>query len=133
MNDLRIYKGVFLVAAAYDLILGALFLFLYPWVYGVLGIGLPSEPAYLQMAAAFVLVQGVMYLLIYRNMARNRDLIIVGALYKAAYAAISLYHWTLGDLPHVAFAVFGVLDIVFLVAFVMSLGAMGRAAPAEAG
>ncbi|HSG49046.1 MAG TPA: hypothetical protein VLA43_14590 [Longimicrobiales bacterium] len=132
MTDLRVYRKVFLVAAAYDLVLGVAFLFLYPWVYGLLGIGLPSEPAYLQTSAAFVVVQGIMYLLIAREMTRNRDLILVGAIYKAAYAGISLYHWTLGDLPHVVFAVFGLLDIVFLVAFVMCLGAMGRATPAEA-
>lgn len=125
MDNLRFCRGVFFVAAAYDLVLGAIFLFLYPWAYGVLGIGLPAEPAYLQMAAAFVLVQGIMYVLVYRNLERNRDLILVGAIYKASYAAISLYHLGVGDLPHVAFAVFGVLDIVFMILFAICLGRLG--------
>ena len=125
MHDLRFYRKVFLVAALYDLILGVAFLFLYPWIYGALDIPGPTEPAYLQLAAAFVLVQGIMYALVYRNLERNRDLILVGAIYKAAYAAISLLHFAIGDLPHRVFAVFGVLDLGFLVLFLMCLKALG--------
>jgi hypothetical protein len=121
MDRRRFYRGVFFVAAAYDLVLGVGFLFLYPWVYQLMGISLPTEPAYLQMSAAFVLVQGIMYALVFRNMERNRDLILVGVIYKAAYAGISLYHLALGDLPHVLFAVFGVLDIGFMILFLMCL------------
>ena len=47
MGSLRFYRGVFFVAALYDLILGAAFLFFYPWAYGLMGIPLPTEPAYL--------------------------------------------------------------------------------------
>lgn len=125
MGSLRFYRGVFFVAALYDLILGVAFLLLYPWIYGLLGIPLPTEPAYLQMAAAFVVVQGIMYVLVYRDMERNRDLILVGAIYKAAYAVVSLYHLGVGDLPHGLFAVFGVLDIGFMILFAMSLGRLG--------
>lgn len=121
MHSLRFYRGVFLVAALYDLVIGAVFLFLYPWVYGLMGIGLPAEPAYLQTSAAFVLVQGIMYVLIYLHLERNRDLILIGAIYKAAYAVISLYHFGVGDLPHSLFAVFGFLDIGFLVLFILCL------------
>lgn len=132
MGNLRFYRAVFLVAALYDLILGTVFLFLYPWVYGVMGIPLPTEPAYLQMAAAFVLVQGMMYVLVYRNLEGNRDLILVGATYKAAYAVISLYHLGAGDLPHPFFAVFGVLDIGFMVVFAMCLGWLGKRVTGQA-
>ena len=125
MRNPRFFRGVFLVAAVYDLVLGVVFLFLYPWAYAALGIPSPTEPAYLQLAAAFVLVQGIMYVLVYRNLEGNRDLILVGAIYKAAYAAISLFHLGLGDLPHPTFALFGVLDLGFLALFVMCLRAMG--------
>ena len=124
MRNLAFYKGVFAVAAAYDLVLGVVFLFLYPWVYGVMGIALPTEPAYLETSAAFVLVQGFMYILVYRNVERNRDLILVAVIYKLAYAAISLYHFGLGDLPHTLFAVSGFLDLGFVVLFVLCLRAL---------
>jgi hypothetical protein len=127
MADLRFYRGVFLVAAVYDLLLGIVFLFLYPWAYGALGIPAPAEPAYLQLSAAFVLVQGIMYVLVFRHIEESRDLILVGAIYKAAYASISLVHLGIGDLPHIAFAVLGVLDLGFLVLFMMCLRALGSA------
>jgi hypothetical protein len=123
--ELRSYRGVFLVASLYDLVLGVVFLFLYPWLYGLLGIAPPTEPAYLQASAAFVLVQGIMYLFVYRNMIRNRDLVTVGAIYKAAYASVAFYHWGLGDLPHSVFAVLGLLDVGFLILFVMFLRKIG--------
>jgi hypothetical protein len=128
------YRAVFLGAAAYDLVIGAVFLFAYPWLYGVLGLTLPTEPAYLHAAAAFVLVQGIMYVYVWRDMVRNRDLALVGAIYKAAYAAVAFYHWTLGDLPHPLFAVFGITDVAFLALFVAFLGAVRaelRAPPAS--
>ena len=74
-----------------------------------------------------------MYVLVYRNLERSRDLILVGAIYKAAYAVISLYHLGVGDLPHALFAVFGVLDIGFMVLFAMCLGRLGALRPESAG
>lgn len=121
MKHFSFYRGLFLVAALYDLVLGAAFLLLYPPIYGILGIPLPTEPAYLQASAAFVLVQGIMYLLVYRNMMRNVDLVLVGAIYKGAYALVAFYNGAMGTLPHPIFLVFGALDVVFLIFFVMFL------------
>ncbi|MFC1575908.1 hypothetical protein ACFL5A_04635, partial [Gemmatimonadota bacterium] len=106
---------------AYDLILGVAFFLFYPFLYGMLGISLPTEPAYLHTAAAFVFVQGIMYLLVYRNMERNVDLVLAGVTYKAAYICVSFYHLGMGTLPHPIFAVFGALDIIFLVLFLYFL------------
>ncbi len=115
------YKGVFVVAAWYDLILGIAFLFLYAPIYAALGIRMPESTAYLQTAAAFVAVQGLGYLLVARNMERNVDIVWMGVVYKAAYAAVSLYHTQQRTLPHAVFAVFGLADIGFLALFVFFL------------
>ena len=74
MQNRGFFRGVFLVAALYDLVLGLVFFFLYPWVYGFLGVSLPTEPAYLHATAAFVFVQGIMYYLVYRNLGSQRTL-----------------------------------------------------------
>jgi hypothetical protein len=121
MQNRAFFRGFFLVAALYDLILGVAFFFLYPWVYGLFGIALPAEPAYLHVAAAFVFVQGFMYLLVYRNLEGNRDLVLAGAVYKTAYIGVSFFHWGMGTLPHSIFALFGVLDLIFLVGFIWYL------------
>lgn len=121
MRNRGFFRGVFLVAALYDLVLGLAFFFLYPWVYGTLGIALPTEPAYLHAAAGFVFVQGIMYLLVYRNMERNVDLVLVGVIYKAVYSGVAFFHWGTGTLPHSIFALFGFLDVIFLALFVYFL------------
>lgn len=118
------YRMVFFIAAVYDIVLGLAFLFAHPWLYGALGLALPTEPAYLHTAAAFVLVQGIMYVLVWGDMVRNRDLALAGAIYKAAYASVAFYHWTLGDLPHPLFGLFGIIDVGFLLLFVAFLGAV---------
>lgn len=135
MPRFKLYLAVFGIAALYDGIIGFVLFFFYPVIYHALGIPNPTEPAYLQGAAAFVFVQGFMYALVYRNMAGNVDLITVGALYKAVYSAVAFYHWLLGDLPHPMFVIFGFIDLVFLVLFVLclrDLRAAGRAALAAA-
>ena len=121
MQNRGFFRGVFLVAALYDLVLGLVFFFLYPWVYGLLGVSLPTEPAYLHLAAAFVFVQGIMYYLVYRKLERNVDLVLVGAIYKLAYSGVAFYHWGMGTLPHPIFALFGFLDVIFLALFLYFL------------
>lgn len=133
MQHRAFFRGFFLLAALYDLVLGVAFFFLYRPVYGLLGIPLPTEPAYLHAAAAFVFVQGIMYLLVYRDMQRNWDLVLVGAVYKAAYTGVAFYHWGLGTLPHPIFALFGVLDLLFLMGFIVFMRRFPRQeAPQEA-
>jgi len=121
MNPIKekYYRSLFAVAAIYDIVLGIAFIFFRHPIYGALGISdkLPAFGGYLTLLGVFVLVIGVAYALIARgDLRRNADLILVGALYKAAYATTAFYYWAHGNLPHVAFgAVFGVADVIFLV------------------
>ena len=121
MNPARekYYRGLFAIAAVYDVLLGITFTFFPVRAFAALGISekLPAFGGYLTLLGAFVLVIGVAYALIARgDLLRNADLILVGTLYKLAYAATTFYYWWAGSLPHVAFAVlFGVADAVFFV------------------
>jgi hypothetical protein len=115
----KYYRGLFTVAAFYDLVLGVAFTFFPARVFAALNISdkLPAFGGYVTLLGAFVLVIGIAYALIARgDLLRNADLILVGTLYKLAYAAAAFYYWAAGSLPHVAFgAVFGVADAVFFV------------------
>jgi len=115
----KYYRGMFTVAAFYDLLLGLTFTLFPARAFSALGIGekLPAFGGYITLLGAFVLVIGIAYALISRGDLRyNADLILVGTLYKLAYAATAFYYWAAGSLPHVAFvAVFGVADAVFFV------------------
>ena len=115
----KYYRSLFATAAIYDLLLGLTFTFFPARAFAALGISekLPAFGGYVTLLGAFVLVIGIAYFLIARgDLRRNADLILVGTLYKLAYAATAFYYWSQGSLPHVAFgALFGVADAIFFV------------------
>ena len=128
----KYYRGLFTIAALYDLLLGVTFTFFPARAFAALGISdkLPAFSGYLTLLGAFVLVIGIAYALISRgDLQRNADLILVGAIYKAAYAATAIYYWMAGGLPHIAFgAVFGIADTIFLVLMAECYFALKQAA-----
>jgi hypothetical protein len=126
-----VFKTFFLVAAAYDLILGLAFFFFFGPIFGRLGVPLPGNTSYIHLTAGFIFVQGVSYWLVYGNMLRNTDLVKVGALYKAIYTLVAVYYWMIGQLPHAVFAWFAVFDFLFMLGFLRFL-ALARPAGAEA-
>ncbi len=121
MSELRrkYYKTLFLIAAIYDFILGIVFIFFYKPAFKLLGISeaLPEFGGYLSLIGAFLFVIGVAYYLIYRgDLKANRDLIMVGALYKLAYCLVSFVYFVIGQIPHMLFlGLFGVIDFIMFV------------------
>jgi hypothetical protein len=121
MRNKNFYHGVFGVAAVYDTFLGIIFFIFYKSIYFILNIQLPDNPAYLQLSSAFVLVQGISYFFVYKNLKRNIDIVKVGIIYKIIYTAVAFYYWGIGGLPHSIFALFGFLDLIFVVFFALYL------------
>ncbi len=115
----RFYRGLFWVAAAYDLVLGFIFLFFSRPAADLLGFEdeLPAFDGYVSLLAAFVFVIGIAYAFVAMgDLVRNRDLIAVGAIYKLAYATVAAYYLAVGEYPHLIFVVgFGGADLVFMV------------------
>jgi hypothetical protein len=111
----------FLVAALYDLVLGAAFFFLYGPLWDAFNIALPSSISYIHLTAAFVFVQGVGYWFVYQDPDGNRGIVKTGVVYKAAFAGLAFYYWAINDLLHPIFLLFGALDVLFLIGFVMFL------------
>ncbi len=115
----KYYKGLFLVATIYDLVLGVVFIFFNKQVFNMLGVpeSLPTFGGFILLIGAFLFVIGVAYLLIYLgDLQRNADLITIGALYKLAYCSIAFYCLAVGDYPHLIFiTLFGVADLFFFV------------------
>ena len=115
----KYYRSLFAVAAVYDVLLGVTFTFFPARAFDALGIRekLPAFGGYLALLGAFVFVIGIAYFLIARgDLRRNRDLILIGTLYKLAYSATAFCYWLTGNIPHVIFAaLFGVADAVFFI------------------
>ena len=134
-SRLRYYRGLYGVAALYDVALGIVFLFFGKWAFESLDI-IESYPVegYIQLIGAFVLVLGIGYFLVWRgDLWQNRDLVLVGALYKLAYTGVGFYITLTAEVPHWLFVWgFGVADAVFFVLMIECLYYLYRHRPGEA-
>ena len=109
---------LFLVAGAYDVVLGLAFMAAGESILETVGMTLPPHVAYIHLAALFILVQGISYLFVARDPWRNVGLARVGVLYKAAYTGLDvragaftqLSKYVLDFAPH-AVAAAGVLPL----------------------
>jgi hypothetical protein len=129
------YRKVFLVGAAYDMILGAAFFIAWRPIYDALGIQYLGHPSYLHITTAYIFVQGLGYWYVSRNIIRNLDLVRVGIVYKAIYVGLAAYYLIIGELPHAVFAWFAVFDLIFLLLFVACMrwaASLAEAEPARA-
>ena len=82
---------------------------------------LPPHIAYIQLAAVFIFVQGLSYWFVYRDQSANLGLVRVGVVYKAAYSGLALWYLVIGQLPSNFFIPWAVVDVLFLVGFLLFL------------
>lgn len=115
------YRTVFVVGAAYDMILGAVFFLAWRPIFDTLGVLHPENTSYLHIAAAYIFVQGLSYWYVSRNIMRNLDMVRVGIVYKFIYVGLAAYYLAIGEIPHMVFAWFAVFDFAFLLIFVACL------------
>jgi hypothetical protein len=113
----RRFRIVFVLAGIYDIGLGIVFTFFSTPAFELLDMADEApEGGYIPLLGSFTLVLGIAYVFIARgDLYRNRDLIIVGTLYKLAYSAIAVFFLAIDQVPHVVFVVLGAIDVVFLV------------------
>ncbi len=126
-------RPFFVVAAAYDFILGVLFMLAHGAVYERFGVTPPNHPGYIQFAAAVVAIFGIGFWYVARAPERNRDIIKLGVLLKLSYSSIVLGWWFRGQMP-VMWVPFAWIDLAFLLAFIAALRALpaGPSAAAKA-
>jgi hypothetical protein len=121
---------LFALAAAYDGLLGLLFLAAPGYAFQVFDVTPPNHFGYVQFPAALLLIFAIMFITIAMDPIRRRGLILYGVLLKAAYCAVSGWHWIATDIPGM-WKPFTVIDlamgILFLWAFVVLGSACGAA------
>lgn len=118
--NLKTIKNLFVIAAGYDIVLGILFLLAFKQIYTYFHIALPNHDGYVQFAALLVAIFGVGFWFVAQNPQRNRDIIKMGILLKAAYSGTVLWYWFMGNIPFV-WVPFAGFDLVFLGFFVVAL------------
>lgn len=124
-------RPMFWVAALYDLALGAAFLLAWRAIYAGFGVAPPNHPAYVQFAAAVVAIFGIGFGLVAQAPQRNRDLILLGILFKLAYVITVLSYWVRGQIPGM-WVPFAWSDLAFALVFAAALTSLAKSAPAAA-
>jgi hypothetical protein len=119
----KYYKGLYLVSALYDFILGVSFVFFYEFIFRILGMNVPQNPAYLTFSAVMIMLFGVLLFMIYLDPKTSRKLIIYSILVKFAYIGTVLYYYFIVGPNYVdaPFLIFVVFDFVFALLFIESL------------
>src|SRR3972149_1606482 len=120
------WRTFFLVAGLYDVILGVAFLLAGEAILEAIGMELPPHTSYIHLAAMFVLVQGFSYLVAYRDPWANQGIVMVGVAYKASYAALVFYYMAIGELPSPFFIPWAIIDLGFMIGFLLFLREAGR-------
>ena len=119
MNTLMKIRALFGVAAAYDAILGAAFLFAAATLFAKFDVPPPNHPGYVQFPALLLIIFGLMYAAIAKDPIKNKNLIIYGILLKISYCGVISYHWATSDLPNL-WKPFCIIDGVFLILFFLA-------------
>ena len=122
-NKNRYYKGLYLIAALYDFILGVAFIFFYRYIFEITGMNLPNNPAYLTFSATVIALFGVLLFMIYLKPEGSRRLVIYAILFKFAYIGTVLYYYLLVGQSYVdaPFLIFAGFDAIFALLFMESL------------
>jgi hypothetical protein len=125
MRTKRAITVLFIVAALYEGLLGAVFLFASGALFQWFGVTPPNHPGYVQFPAALLIVFAVMFLAIAMNPVRNRNLIAYGILLKVSYCGVVSFHWITGGIPGM-WKPFCLFDLVFLILFAWAWAVLAK-------
>ncbi len=127
MNRIGWSRILFGLAAAYDAVLGFLFLVIPWWVFQTCAVTPPNHWGYVQFPAALLLVFAVMFVAIARDPEGNRGLILYGIGLKVAYCVVAFGYWFGSGIPAM-WEPFAVADLVMAALFVWAYAALGASA-----
>jgi len=116
MNDTW-RKGLFYVAAAYDGVLGLVFLVSWPQVYEWFDVQPPNHPGYVQFPALLLILFGLLFLQIARDPQAAKNLIPYGIGLKAAFSGVVFWHQLTSGVPSM-WIPWAWMDLAFLLLFV---------------
>jgi len=123
--------ALFVVAAAYDGILGLMFALVPRLVFETFGVTPPNHYGYVRFPGLLLLVFAALFAAVARAPRENRNLIPFGAGLKVSYCALVFWYWVTSSIPGM-WKPFAIADLVFLVLFVLAYRRLGEVAPSKA-
>jgi hypothetical protein len=115
LHWLFLINVIFVTLAALPLI------FAYPAVFGLLGIPSLDNGFFVQVAGAWLLMEGFASLLVWQRPLGNNDLVVSIIGMKVVFILVVIAAMLGGTLPAQAFAIGAVIDALFCVGFIAFL------------
>ncbi len=116
------YKRMFLIGALWNILGGAFILYFTGWIFSTANLTIPEPPAYFHSWIALFVTFGIGYFMVYRDMYKNKDIVILGIIGKLSFSLIFIYNMIAyrGKIP-LFFIIPVIGDLVFVVLFVKFL------------
>jgi hypothetical protein len=126
MKTSRWIFALFTIAAAYDGLLGLLFLAAPRLPFDLFNVTPPNHIGYVQFPAALLLIFAWMFAVVAMDPVRNRSLIPYGIGLKVAYCTLCFWYWFTADIP-IIWKPFAVIDVAMGILFAWSYVALRSA------
>ena len=117
-------RPFFLLAAAYDGILGIAFIIAPASIFAMYGVEPPNHMAYVQFPAMLLILFAIMFYRVATDPAGNRELILYGCGLKIAYCSLAFWYMFTTGIPSM-WVPWAYADLVFLVLFILSWRSIG--------
>ncbi len=128
--NITLVRGLFLVAAVYDGVLGLIFLFQPGMAFELFEVVPPNHFGYVQFPAILLLIFAAMFLRVARDPMPNRFIMLYGVALKAGYSGLVFYYLLTTGVPAM-WVPWAWADLVFLVLFYLSWHYTGTLMPAS--
>ena len=119
MKTKQMISILFSLAAAYDGVLGLVFLLVPSVIFQRFEVAPPNHFGYVQFPALLLLIFAWMFASVALAPDKNRNLIPYGIALKVAYCGIVFYYWSTVDIPYI-WKPFAVLDFFCIILFVLA-------------
>ncbi len=120
MDKKSYYRGMLFVAALWNIGAGLPILIASMFteaLFPIFGMSVPNNLMWLQFSLSIIIVWGIGYYLVSRNISRNHWILILGILVKAAYFFIGLIYLMSGEVNFL-FLSTGIVDLIFVALFI---------------
>ncbi|NIL95308.1 MAG: hypothetical protein GTO71_12930 [Woeseiaceae bacterium] len=123
--NITMVRGLWLIAAVYDGVLGLIFLFQPGLAFEIFEVVPPNHFGYVQFSAILLLIFAAMFLRVARDPIPNRFIMLYGVALKAGYSGLVFYYMMTTGVPAM-WVPWAWADLVFLILFYLSWHYTGK-------
>jgi hypothetical protein len=120
LDKKKYYKGVFIFAALYNILNSVIFLIISVAatdMFPTFGVTIPPSMIWLQLCLIFIMIYGIGYFIVFKNLDENHGIVIIGAIAKATFFLFSIIYLIQGDV-NILIVLLGSIDMAFVILFI---------------